>query len=87
MLLLPAPSTRPPDRGVSIVGPRSSAKAVARIAAGNGCPPHVGSRVESCIRHSGRYDCRISTALASPLFFLPFLERLRAHGADAVLTD
>jgi hypothetical protein len=87
MLLLAPPSTRPPDAGVTIVGPPDSARQVARAALANGCPRTVADRVESCIRHSGRYDCRISTTLSHPMFFEPFLAELRLHGADARLTD
>jgi hypothetical protein len=87
MLLLAPPSTRPPDRPISLTGPSSSAAAVARIAARHGCPPSVCSRVESCIRHSNRYDCRISIVLAMPAVFEAFTSQLRRHGADAVLLD
>lgn len=87
VLLLAPPSTRPPDRAITLTGPNGSAAAVARIAAKHGCPPVVCARVESCIRHSGRYDCRISIVLAMPAVFDPFVAALRVHGADAVLLD
>ena len=87
MLLLSPPSTRPPDRPVTIVGPSKSSRAVAAVAARHGCPPCVCLRVETCIRHSERYDCRISIVLAMPAVFDGFVEKLRRHGADAFLTD
>ncbi len=87
VLLLAPSSTRPPDRAMTLTGPSDSATVVARLAAKHGCPPIVCRRVESCIRHSGRYDCRISIVLAMPAVFEPFVAGLRAHGADAVLLD
>ena len=87
ILLLPPPSTRPPDRAMSLTGPSASAAAVARIAAAHGCPGSVCVRVETCIRHSERYDCRISIVLAMPAIFDAFVAKLRRHGADAVLLD
>lgn len=87
MLLLPPPSTRPPDRPVTITGPHDSAAAIARIVGKHGCPPSVCARVESCIRHSGRYDCRISIVLAMPAVFDGFAKQLMRHGAKAALLD
>jgi len=72
---------------MSLTGPSSSAAVVAAIAAKHGCPPSVCLRVETCIRHSERYDCRISIVLAMPAVFDAFVAKLRRHGADAVLVD
>lgn len=87
MLALPAPSSRGYDRAVSITGPAVSANRIAAVTGRYGCPPSVRDKVETCIRHSERYDCRVDHLLA----FGPILEKLRrelaVHGASIEVRD
>lgn len=88
MLLLRGPTRQANDVAISLRAPSGCpvvAARVADVARSMRCPPPTVERVRSCILHSGRYDCRVSAAVAFLLARSPDL--MGRCGGHAVLTD
>lgn len=74
-----------PGIHISITAPGYHAKQVARAAAQCGCPPPVRPKIALCIRHSGRYDCIVSST-AARTGLDDFIKTIRKLGGDVVVT-
>lgn len=84
MLCLPSPYGAPDGVSTSITAPRERAAEIRQVCSDWGCPPFVLHRVESSIRHSGRYDCFLGLSAASGIEAIA--ENLAMYGATISVT-